>query len=163
MKLKPNSPWIAFIVLGLMIYLGTKLIQLAFDKNDLILIIPALLLLTIGLLAIVWTNKDYRTYELTDKLKFKGYFWGISEIELRQLNGFRIKERREGRYLVTVFDIVLSIGPEKELIIRESNYGESSINAFKNILTEKGIEFKGLEHFSWRKSFQDLLRLKWLE
>lgn len=163
MKLKPNWPWAEFIVAGLMMYLTTKFLYLTVEKNDLVTVIPAMFFLILGLFGVVWTNKEYRTYELTDRLKLKGYFWGQSEIELSQLSGFRIKERREGRNLVTVFDIILSLEHKKELIIRESNYGESSIKGFKDILTEKGIEFKGLEYFSCKKSFQDLLKLKWFD
>ena len=149
--------------MGLMIYFAIEFIYLTVDTNDFVAIIPALFFLALGLFAVVWINKEYRTYELTDRLIFKGYFWGQSEIELCQLSGFRIKERREGKYLVTVFDIILSLEHKKDLIIRESNYKESSIKGFKDILTEKGIEFKGLEDFSWRKSFQDFFKLKWFD
>lgn len=139
--------------------------MLIIEKNDILLIIPGLVLLTIGVFATAWTNREYRTYQLNDRLKLKGLFWGQKEIETDQLKGFKVKERKNTTNIIpfSEYDIIILTVQYGQLTIREDNYKFTEIQKFKSHLENKGVPFLGTEKFSWIKSFKDLLKLKILE
>lgn len=165
MVLKAHKPWIEFAGLGVIAYFTVKLLVLTFEKSDPIMIIPIIFFLTIGLAATAWINKEYRSYEIGSKLSFKGLFWGKSELDVKELTGFKIKERKNTAALIPLseYDILIHTTYGGDIIIRQDNYNSEQIKKFKEQLEAIGIPFLGTEKFSWKKSFKDLLKLKLLE
>ncbi|MFN7839481.1 MAG: hypothetical protein ACK5QG_16065 [Bacteroidota bacterium] len=165
MTLKADRPWIELAALGVILFFVVKLCLLTGEKGDLMLTIPTAFLVTIGLLATFWTNREYRNYELNDLLKFKGQFRGQREIGIEELKGFKIKERKNTTNIIpfSEFDIIILTEQHSRLTIRQTNYKFDDIKKFKNQLEDKGVVFLGTEDFSWLKSFKDLLTGKIFE
>jgi len=153
MRLKPTIPVIELLISPLLTFFTVKFFLLGLDKDNVMIILVSLIWLIGALGTIYWINRRFRTIDIGDTIKVKGYFWGQVELNLKEVNAYKLLEVRRTKHAIQDFNLVLLDSDQnKKLEITQGDYKTKDWDNFINGLTTLNIQFLGKESLrtQWR-------------
>jgi hypothetical protein len=153
MKLKPSIPIIELLIIPLLFFFSVEFFLLGLDKQEVVIILAALVFFIAALGTIYWINRNFRTIEIGKTINAKGYFRGQLELNLIEIKTYKLREIRMTKYSIQNFNLVLyDQNQNKKLEITQGAYNIEDWDNFINKLTELNIQFLGQEPLvtQWR-------------
>jgi hypothetical protein len=144
MKLEPSAPVIELAAPPFLLFISIKVFALGWQAGNFFIIIASLLFLVVAVMVVIWINNNFRSLEITNTIKIKGYFWGHEELSPNNLAGYKL--RPVGRARKGGQDFNLFFIDRHEVSspnITQGDYKPDKWKAFISNLEALGVEYLG--------------------
>lgn len=160
MKLKPSIPFFELATIGLLVYffVGALLDQEMGDKR---FGLAGLFLLLIVFSSNFFNRQLIRQLEIGDSVIVKRFFWGKVELKLENIKGYRLKEVKRTKLMISDYNLVFVDDHDKErLAITQGDFKSVDWERLLNELKALNIEFLGQESMrtQWKGQWNNFKR-----
>jgi len=157
MKIKPSTPFFELATIGVPVYFFVKTLSDQ-EMGDKRFVLAGFFLFLIVFFIYLFNRNFIKSLEIGNSVIVKKFFWGKEEMKLSTIKGYKLKEVKRTKLMISDYNLVFIDNKEVERIqITQGDFKSDNWNKLIDELKTLNVEFLGYESLAnqWKSQWSD--------